>query len=74
MGSAKAAVLPEPVSAIPIRSRFWRASGMEASWIGVGVVKPRFVHASARESIMPKSWNVFVDFVAMDGGVVFSGD
>ena len=31
MGRAKAAVLPEPVSAIPMMSRFWRARGMDSA-------------------------------------------
>lgn len=36
MGRAKAAVLPEPVSASAIRSRPARARGMDSTWMGVG--------------------------------------
>ena len=38
MGSAKAAVLPVPVWAIPSRSRPARTMGMALAWIGVGAV------------------------------------
>ena len=52
MGSAKAAVLPVPVWAMPNMSRPARSSGMAAAWIGVGVmcfleVKARWI-GSAR--------------------------
>src|SRR5205085_2398596 len=40
IGSVKAAVLPEPVSARPIRSRPVIAAGITAAWIGVGCSKP----------------------------------
>ena len=40
MGRRKAAVLPVPVWARPMRSRPSSASGMARSWIGVGWVKP----------------------------------
>ena len=39
-GSKKAAVLPVPVCAQPIRSLLAIMIGMAASWIGVGFVKP----------------------------------
>ena len=38
IGSANAAVLPDPVSAMPITSRCLRPSGMAAIWIGDGFV------------------------------------
>ena len=38
IGSAKAAVLPVPVWAMPQRSRPARTEGMACAWIGVGVV------------------------------------
>ena len=37
-GIAKAAVLPEPVSASPITSLLWIAIGMDFFWIGVGLL------------------------------------
>src|SRR5882724_13234434 len=40
MGSAKAAVFPVPVWAVPIRSLPARIIGKARSWIGVGSVKP----------------------------------
>jgi hypothetical protein len=36
MGSTKAAVLPEPVSAMPITSRCCMPMGMAAIWMGEG--------------------------------------
>jgi len=36
IGSTKAAVLPVPVCAIPIRSRIMRTLGIACAWIGVG--------------------------------------
>ena len=36
-GSTKAAVLPVPVWAVPVRSRPVSTAGMAASWMGVGV-------------------------------------
>jgi hypothetical protein len=38
-GSAKASVLPDPVSAMPITSRPDNEKGHEAACIGVGAVK-----------------------------------
>src|SRR5438309_3045938 len=40
MGSAKAAVFPVPVWAVPIRSLPARIIGKARSWIGVGSAKP----------------------------------
>ena len=40
IGRTKAAVLPEPVSARPIRSLPAIASGITSAWIGVGCSKP----------------------------------
>ena len=37
IGSAKAAVLPVPVCAMPQRSRPARIGGIACAWIGVGV-------------------------------------
>jgi len=37
IGRTKAAVLPVPVMAVPIRSRPRKAAGMAASWMGVAV-------------------------------------
>ena len=38
LGSMKAAVLPVPVWAMPIRSRPSSTGGIACAWIGVGVV------------------------------------
>ena len=38
IGSAKAAVLPVPVWAMPSRSLFCYSGGMALAWLGVGVV------------------------------------
>uniref|UniRef100_A0A147BU69 Putative secreted protein n=1 Tax=Ixodes ricinus TaxID=34613 RepID=A0A147BU69_IXORI len=35
-GSRKASVLPLPVSATPMMSRFWSPIGMACRWMGVG--------------------------------------
>src|SRR5215472_2863502 len=40
MGSAKAAVLPVPVCAVPIKSFLARIIGNARSWIGVGSANP----------------------------------
>ena len=50
MGSTKAAVLPVPVCAEPMRSPPLRITGMACSWIGVGVVKPQASTACKRRS------------------------
>ena len=36
IGSRYAAVLPEPVGAMPNKSRFWMIMGIDCIWIGVG--------------------------------------
>ena len=38
MGSTKAAVLPDPVSATPMTSRCCRPMGMAAIWMGEGLM------------------------------------
>ena len=53
MGRANAAVFPLPVSARPIRSRPWSASGMASAWMGVGAVYLSSSQASHKESMMP---------------------
>ena len=55
IGNAKAAVFPLPVSASPIKSCPFRASGIASFCIGVGVLYPKAVHASHSESITPSS-------------------
>jgi hypothetical protein len=40
MGMTKAAVLPDPVRAMPTTSSPWRSSGTALRWIGVGTLKP----------------------------------
>jgi hypothetical protein len=48
MGMRKAAVFPEPVTALPRISRPSRASGMDLAWIGVGVERFNAVNARRR--------------------------
>lgn len=64
MGKVKAAVLPLPVSASPIRSRPCKADGIASACIGVGFLYPSAAQASHNESIMPRSLNDFVAFSA----------
>ena len=45
MGTTKAHVFPEPVSAMPMTSRFNRPIGMDAIWIGEGLAYPTFCMA-----------------------------
>ena len=52
-GKPKAPVLPEPVSARPIRSPPSRASGMMAAWIGVGLTKPMELRVVMMAALMP---------------------
>jgi len=61
MGIAKAAVLPEPVSARPIMSRPERASGIAEAWIGVGFLKLSFSQASQSSGITPREEKEGVD-------------
>jgi hypothetical protein len=63
MGRANAAVLPEPVSAMPIISRPSKANGMASTWIGRGLANPIRSQASQSSLITPKSRN---DLVAVD--------
>src|SRR5438105_166711 len=57
MGSAKAAVLPVPVWAVPIRSLPARTIGKARSWIGVGVVNPIACVPRTTSGERPKSLN-----------------
>lgn len=61
-GTRKARLLPEPVRAIPTRSRggLERRTGIESRWIGVGVRKPwsireRRIHGESPEKPKVKS-------------------
>ena len=54
-GSAKAAVLPEPVCAVPSTSRPRKTSGMAADWMGVGWCRPSAAAARARAGESPSS-------------------
>lgn len=58
MGSAKAAVFPEPVDAIPMISRPSRAWGRASDWMSVGFLKPIRSRASNRGSIRPNDLKV----------------
>lgn len=53
MGSAKAAVFPEPVSARPTMSLPWSATGIDSAWIWVGRSYFNDAHASAKVSTTP---------------------
>src|SRR5665213_1895859 len=57
IGSAKAAVLPVPVCAMPITSRPCSTSGMVWAWIGVGVRYFSAARARRIGSARPKSLN-----------------
>src|SRR6185437_5678607 len=57
IGSAKAAVLPVPVCAMPMTSRLCIASGMVWAWIGVGVRYFSSARARTIGSTRPKSLN-----------------
>src|SRR5687767_12619436 len=57
MGSAKAAVLPVPVCAVPIRSFPARTIGKARSWIGVGSEKPIACVPRTTSDERPKSLN-----------------
>lgn len=57
MGSAKAAVLPVPVCAVPIKSFPARTIGKARSWIGVGSVKPIACVPRTTSGERPKSLN-----------------
>ena len=57
-GRAKAAVLPVPVCAWPIRSRPASRRGTARAWIGVGASKPRAAIARSSSGDSPSSSNV----------------
>ena len=57
IGSAKAAVLPVPVCAMPMTSRPCSTSGMVWAWIGVGVTYFSSARARRIGSARPKSLN-----------------
>ena len=55
IGSAKAAVLPEPVWAMPRMSRPASCAGMALIWIGFGSVKPAETVAFSSGPVMPSA-------------------
>src|SRR4051812_32890161 len=55
IGSAKAAVLPEPVCDCPITSWPWRRMGMAADWMGEASSYPIFATALSRSGERPSS-------------------
>src|SRR5690349_15365893 len=57
MGNAKAAVLPVPVCAVPIRSLPDKTMGKARNWIGVGSVKPIACVPRTTSGESPKSLN-----------------
>src|SRR3954467_9500535 len=59
IGSAKAAVLPVPVCAMPMTSRLASSSGMVWAWIGVGVTYFSSERARRIGSARPKSLKEF---------------
>ena len=59
IGSAKAAVLPVPVWAMPQRSRPARIGEIDCFWIGVGLVWPSAAMARRMDSPRAKSENWF---------------
>ena len=65
IGSAKAAVLPEPVWAMPNRSRPSSCAGMALIWIGFGSMKPAALVAL-------KSWPVIPSSAKPNGPALFS--
>jgi len=54
-GSPNAAVLPEPVCAMPSRSLPSRMAGIASVWMGVGSVKPAAWAAWARAGERPRA-------------------
>ena len=55
IGSTNAAVLPEPVWAMPRMSRPASCGGMAFTWIGVGTLKPAFSRPLTRPAERPSS-------------------
>lgn len=76
IGSANAAVFPDPVSATPMISRPCNAWGSACCWISVGFLKLTFSRASSKGSMRPSSLKVsggVVDVVASSGeGMILS--
>jgi hypothetical protein len=66
-GRVNAAVLPDPVTAEPTTSRPRRASGMQAAWMGVGVVYPRVEQALRSGRERPRFANVLAEKVVVAG-------
>jgi hypothetical protein len=57
-GRPKARVLPDPVFALPHRSRPARASGIVSAWMGNGSVMPSRASAATRSPATPSVSNV----------------
>jgi hypothetical protein len=57
IGKPNAAVLPEPVWAMPMMSRRCSCGGMAFAWIGVGVSNPAAVRAATMGAGRPSSEN-----------------
>src|SRR5690349_7637208 len=64
MGTPKAMVLPEPVGALPHRSRPASAGGMVTTWMGNASVMPRSASAVAIASGTPREAKVGLDMGA----------
>lgn len=73
IGSANAAVFPEPVDATPMISRPWRAWGRASAWISVGALNFICSRASNNGSIRPSDLNVISveDVEASSGSGIF---
>ena len=63
IGSAKAAVFPVPVWAVPKTSRPSSAGGIACSWMDVGFTYPAMRSASLKAGSSAKSWKVVVVLV-----------
>src|SRR5690606_36490156 len=55
IGKAKAAVLPEPVCAMPRMSRPASCAGMACSWIGLGTTRPAAWVAFSNWPVIPSA-------------------
>ena len=58
IGRTNDPVLPDPVSAKPITSLPFSATGMASAWIRLGFFQPTFSQASQRTSTKPREANV----------------
>ena len=67
-GSAKAAVLPVPVWAVPSRSRPSSSGGMDWAWMGVGASYPMRASDSSTAWDRPRSANVVSEVMIYPGG------